>query len=214
MALLALAVGLAFVPPLASAATCTYKTPYGEFSGPCAEPAGPEDQPWYDEPLLQLGLAVVGLVASAGAAGYTYWRVRDRRKTLADYLAAVERTYLEAKRAPDTGIPKLVDLRAEMRARHEQGRLEDAQFLELDKRVSEHIARLRLFEIDRGFGDLPPPFLAELRHLVADGVVSEAEADLVEAHAVQHRIPEARRTTLVRVVRSWAREDEGRQSPS
>lgn len=157
---------------------------------------------------IGVGLAVVGLVGSAGAGGYTLYRVRTRRRELTSVLTDIETTYARSKSDPEIGITRLASIRADVRARHEKGRIDDAHFLELDKRATEYLAKLRMLEIDRRFASLPPLLLAEVRRLLADGVVSQSEADLIEVRASVYRIGEPARSQLVALARRWAGDDE------
>lgn len=172
------------------------------------QPGPDESQEWYERGDVQVGLAVLGFAGSGGAAAFAYFRTRQRRRSLSDLLQSADRTYTQAKDSPESGIPHLVSLRMEVRHRHERGRLEDAQYLELDKRITDYIIRLRLLELDRQFSGLPAAFLQEVRRLVGDGAVSKSEAALVELHAGAHRVPEPHRTNLIRLVRGWAHEDD------
>lgn len=189
----------------ATAAICRV----GNVEYPCEDPDAvpPPPEAWYERGDVQFGLAAIGLLGSAGAAAWGVLRVRQRRRTLTDYIVAVETTYAGSKTTPGEGVPKLVNLRLEVRARHERGRLEDAQFLELDKRIADYIARLRLLELDRRFHDLPAPLIGEIRRHVSDGAFSRAEAELIDLHAATHRLPEPTRIALADLLRSWVRED-------
>lgn len=170
---------------------------------------GPDKTPeWYERGDVQVGLAVLGFAGSGAAAAFAFFRTRQRRRSLSDLLQSADKTYTAAKDAPESGIPQLVNLRMEVRHRHERGRLEDTQYLELDKRITDYIVRLRLLEVDRQFSGLPHAFLHEVRRLVGDGAVSKSEAALVELHAGTYRVPEPHRTNLVRLVRSWANDDD------
>lgn len=209
--LLALALTTAF--PLAAAQNCkmeyngmVMEYPCGSGEEPPGEEASTEASSW-DK--LGVYLAVIGIVGSVGAAGFTYYRVRSRRKTLVVTLAAVDRAYLDAKSDPASGIQRLTELRAQVRQQHDANRMDDAHFLELDRRALQYLAKLRLLEIDRRFAHLPPLLLAEIRRLLADGVLSQAEADLVEVRAAAYRVPEATRAELAQLTRRWATDDAG-----
>jgi type II secretory pathway pseudopilin PulG len=164
-------------------------------------------EPWWASNAFQAILAVVGLLGSAAAAGYTYYRVRARRRALTDALAAIEGAYAGARSDPAECAARLAELRAHVRAQHDKGRLDDAHFLELDRRAASYLARLRLLELDRRFGHLPPLLLAEIRRLLADGTLSATEADLIEVRAAAYRVPDAARAELVALTRAWAEED-------
>lgn len=168
-----------------------------------------DDDPWWADNRTQAVLAVSGIVGSASAGAYTFYRVRVRRRTLADFVRAAERTYAESKAEPWVGAPKLASLRHDVRSRHESGRLEDAQFLELDKRISSYLSRVRMLEVERRFPDLPPAFVSDLRRLTDDGVVSRADAQRLGAHPALWRTAAATRAELVALLDAWAVEDGG-----
>ncbi len=212
LVLLFLVAALALSSPV-SAEKCTGETPWGKFEYDCgaANPSGDgsAETPWWADDRTQAVLAFIGIVGSLSAAGYTYYRVRMRRRTLADFVRAVETTYAQSKAAPAEGVPKLALLRQEVRHRHTKGRIEDAQFFELDKRITGYLTRLRVMEVEHRFPGLPPTYLAELRHLVGDGVVSRADATRLSSHASLWRLPQATRDELNALLETWALEDRG-----
>lgn len=200
--------------------TCVYENQYGRFTYPCGSGESPAAEPkadesWWTSAAAQMALGIVGIVGSASAGAYTIYRVRTRRRTLTVTLAAIERAYVEAKSDPASGMSRLSELRADLRMQHEKGRLEDAQFLELDRRATQYLVKLRLLEVDRRFAMLPPLLLAEIRRLLGDGVLTPAEADLIEVRANAYRVPEHLRAELADLTRRWANEDHaGAPAPS
>lgn len=205
--------------PAAHAEKCVIDSPYGgrveyDCSASADEGTAASDEPWWANNTTQAVLAVVGLAGSAAAGGYTWLRLKQRRRTLADYVLAVERTYTQHKASPDAGVPRLIELRGEVRARHEKGRLEDAQFFELDKRITDYIARLRLADIDRRFGGLPPGLLGEIRHVIADGNVTQEDCAFVDRMARHHQVPDGERARLVAALQAWTQEDGATKPPA
>jgi hypothetical protein len=217
-AALLLTVLLALALPGAAAQTCKMEYNGMVMEYPCGsgesapQENGSDGASWWDK--LGVYLAVIGILGSLGAAGYTYHRVRSRRRALVVTLAAVDRAYLDAKNDPDAGIARLNELRAQVRVQHDNGKMDDSHFLELDRRVLQYLSKLRLLEIDRRFAHLPPLLLAEIRRLLADGILSQAEADLVEVRAAAYRVPETTRAELARLTRRWATEDGGGAEPA
>lgn len=210
LGLACVALAIASAPASAQERTCRIESEqYGTIEYPCGSgetaPSGGAGGSFRDD--LDIILGVVGLVGSAGAGGYAYYRVRTRRRTLTVTLAAIERTYVGAKSDPEAGIARLAQLRTGVREQHDKGRMDDAHFLELDKRATQYLVKLRMLEIDRRFATLPPLLLNEIRRLLADGVLSQTEADLIEVRAAAYRIPEAPRAELSELARRWAAED-------
>lgn len=182
---------------------------YGTITYPCGSgesaPGQADDENLWDR--IDIWLGVLGLVGSAGAGIFAIYRVRTRRRALSVTLAAIEATYAEAKQDPATGIAKLAAMRIQVRDEHQKGRLDDIHFLELDRRASQYLIKLRLLEIDRRFANLPPLLLAEIRRLLSDGVLSTSEADLIEVRAAAYRVPEQQRAELITLTRRWASDD-------
>lgn len=193
--------------PAASAEVCTVQGPYGPVQYTCGTTAPKKVEPWWATGEAQAILAIVGLSASAAAGGYAFWRVRTRRQALTETMLALDRAYTETKGSPEAGILRLVALRQEVRDRHAKGKMDDGSFLELDKRATEHIVKLRFLELDRRFLGLPPALMAEVRRLVGDGHVSREDVDMVDRHAMAFRVPDARRAELVALVSSWCTDD-------
>ena len=201
----------------ASAQVCKMQAGGMVMEYPCGDGDGDEagtSSNGTDWDKLGVILAIVGILGSLGAAAFTYHRVRSRRKTLVVTLAAVDRAYLDAKTDPDAGITRLMELRAQIRQQHDAHKMDDAHFLELDRRAVQYLAKLRLLEIDRRFAHLPPLLLAEIRRLLSDGVLSQAEADLVEVRAAAYRVPEPTRAELAGLTRRWASEDGSGHEPA
>jgi hypothetical protein len=204
----AAALVLLAVLPVASAAICTAQGPYGPIQYSCDDRSAPASAgPWWARADVQAIVAFVGLGGSALAGGYAIWRVRARRKALTQAMLDLDRAYADTKAAPEQGIPRLAALRAAIRQRHANGRLDDGHYLELDKRATDYIVRLRFLDLDRRFLGLPPALLGEVRRLVGDGHVSHEDVELVERHAAAFRLPEPRRGELVALVQSWCTED-------
>ncbi len=154
--------------------------------------------------------AVVGFIALAGSIGggtFAVMRVRKRRERLTMLLTSMESAFQNHKRAPHEGTQRLIRIRAGIRDLHKRGLVDDAQFLELDKRAGDYLVRLRLLELDQRFPALSPAVHAQIRALMADGRVTDAEADLVERQLDAAMLPAAARHDLVVTIRGWAEED-------
>jgi hypothetical protein len=146
---------------------------------------------------------ILGLFVMLPGALYTYHKVRTRRKTLAQYLQDVEATYARSKQAPARGLDQLAHTRAEVRYRYEKGRLEDAQFLELDRRIGEYIGRLRMREIELRFPNLPSALWPEIKHVVQDGQLTHEEVSHIERRAKALRMAPEESQELAQALRRW-----------
>jgi hypothetical protein len=194
-------------PPSAPAAT---PSPSPSPSTQAAAVPPPEPEPWWANGETQAILGVVGLAVSGAAAGAAVLAGKRRRRALRDYLAEIERAYDEHKLDPAPGVAELASLRAEIRAKHAKGALDDAHFLELDKLARERLARLRLAELDQRFHDLPTTLLTAIRRLVGDGSMTATDARLIERQAAAMGIAETQRAALVKLASEWARQDAAR----
>lgn len=194
--------------PLAAAEECTrVDSPYyGRVEYGCDKAS---DEAWWASGTAQAVYAVVGLVASAGGAGYAYWRVRRRRETLAGFVRRLDETLAAHKATPAVGAARLVTLRREVKLAFGEGRLDDAHYLELDKRAATGIVKLRLLEMDQRFPQLAPGLRAHVATIISDGNVSTPEVELIRAATLAHPVPGFVRDELVSMLSQWARQDSG-----
>lgn len=157
---------------------------------------------------IALGVLGVGLTVGGGIFAWT--RVRKHRRSLRELLDEVESAFVASKnRDPKPGIERLSGLRAEVRARHAHGKLPDAQFLELDKRIGDYVVRLRIVDIERRFADLPGALITEIRNVAADQTVSAAEIAQIERRAVALGVAAPVRAQLKQHLVQWAGTDPG-----
>lgn len=216
---LVLAAALAIAIPLSPIAgaqdpeECTYNPDTGEYEcnfdgGDGGDSSGGDDGPWWATSKIEVGLAVFGLTASAVGGGYATWRARKRRARLRELLDEIERVYSEHKTAPSEGLPVLAELRSTVREDHDAGRLTDEQFMELDNRLGEAIARLRLLKLDRDLPELSESLDREVRHVVEDGIVSWTDVDHVETRCEETDVPDDVAEPLMDLLGEWAERDE------
>lgn len=151
--------------------------------------------------LISLLLAIAAIVVGSIL-------VRHRRQSVGAYLERLDMTYAAFKDQPAEGIPRLAQLREEVRQRYTTGRLEDAPFLELEKRVTQYMARLRIIEIHAHVPQLPTKLVQEVERLVADGNVSPNDLARVEQLATRSRLSKAKKEPLLGLLASWAAQDQ------
>lgn len=214
--LLAAAALLLALAPLATAEKCVFESPGGRMEYDCGltdEDAEASEEAWWASSTAQAAYAVVGLAGSAGAAAYGFHRVRARRHSLAGYLRSLETAYSAGKADPLGGTRRLVELRAEVRQRFHGGKLDDAHFLELDKRATESLLKLRLLYLEQRYPSLPPTVLSQVRTLIGDGNVSEGDVALLQRALAAHLVPLRTREELLRTLRGWVHEDGGTSPP-
>lgn len=194
---------------VAEGKTCTIRSPYGDVEYECAAQAAEstDDAPWWANETAQAIVGIVGVTGSAGAGAYAFYRMRTRRRVLTDLVRSVETVYTTSKAEPREGVAKLVELRSHIRARHARGAIEDAQFLELDRRVTGYLARLRRLDLDERFGGLPPGLQRDLQDRVGDGLVSVADVAYFERHPGLVSVSASLRRELLDLLREWAMED-------
>jgi hypothetical protein len=143
--------------------------------------------------LAQTIYAVLGLGASGGAAFFGWTRVKQRRRTLHQTLKEADETYAASKHDPQPGIERLVGLKAELATRHQHSKVEDSHFLELDRRISDYIAKLRIIDMELKYPDLPHPLFEYIQELLKDGSLSHEDIKRIDARAVSLKMPLARR---------------------
>lgn len=214
---LLVAVALLALAPAATAEKCVFEHPGGRMEYDCGmteeRSSSTAPEAWWASSTAQAVYAVVGLAGSAGAAAYTLHRVRRRRHSLAGYLRTIEEAYALGKSDPHEGARRLVAVRTEVRARFHAGKLDDAHFLELDKRATESVLKLRLLWLDQRYPSLPPALLAQVRTLISDGNVSEADVALLQRALAAHLVPLRAREDVVATLRAWVREDGNESAP-
>lgn len=157
---------------------------------------------------LDIFLGVLGILITVVGAIFALVKVRQRRATVGTYLKRVEATYAKGRNDPPAALPDLVGIRSEVRRHYTKGRLEDAPYLELEKRITQYIGRLRLAELERAVPSLPAPVRARAEGLLADGIVSPDDVEAISAQASRSRVANAKRTGLVALFEAWARDDE------
>ncbi len=177
-------------------------TPRDSSGGGSKEPVS-----WWASETSQAVVGLFALTASAAGGAYAYTRVRNRRRLLTTLLHALEDTFAAHKRRPVKGTRRMLATRAEIREHHASGRLDDSQFLELDKRAGNYLLRLRLLELDTRFPGLSPVLHGQIRSVMSDGRVTDVEADLLERQLDAMMLPLPTREALMVTIRAWANED-------
>lgn len=167
-----------------------------------------EDDPWWAQASVEVGLGVFGLTASAVGGGYAAIKARRRRRNMRELLDETEQAYSQHKTRPRQGLPKLSKLRRRVRSEHDDGRLSDEQFLELDKRIGERLARLRLLQLDRDLPSIPDELSREIRHVVEDGTVSTQDAEHIAKRCRALDVDPGISDELVETLEAWAEVDE------
>jgi hypothetical protein len=155
-------------------------------------------------PVAQTSYAILGLAATGAAGLFTTRRVRRKRRELRVFLSDVEQAHAEAKANPEAGLAKLENLRQGLTASHNQGRLDDSQFLEMDRRLRDYITRARLVQLEQAFPNLPVALFSEVRTVLGDGQLSPADLALVEKRAQQADVPLVERRQLLSHLGKWA----------
>ncbi|MBI2079072.1 MAG: hypothetical protein HYT80_12030 [Euryarchaeota archaeon] len=201
----AVAVLLFFLPPQASAEPCQeINYPGGSIKqGDCSGSAPAKDDPWWATGVAQTIYSIAG-IGLAGAGAFFGWnRVRQRRKTLRQFMEEADMAYAISKNEPEAGVEKLIGLRAELHARHEHAKIDDAQFLALDRKIADFVAKLRVIDIELRFPDLNVEVVREIRHAVEDGHLSSGDIRRIEKLATSLRVPAETRRMLSTYLKTW-----------
>jgi len=144
---------------------------------------------------------VLGALGSGGAAIFGWTRVKRRRRELRTFINDVEKTFAQAKEQPDVGLPKLEALRRGLAASHNAGKLEDPQFLEMDRRLKDYVTRVRVIQLERAFPSMPVALFTDIGSLLADGTLSQSDLVLIDKRALQLGVPSAPRQDLAAFLR-------------
>jgi hypothetical protein len=195
--------------PLAAAEKCVIDSGGNRIEYDCAagRDGGGSSEPWWASPTAQAGYAFFGLVASGAGGGYAFMRVKRRREMLAAYMHRIDETLVGSKANPAAGAASLGTVRGEMRTAFQAGKLDDAHYLELDKRAVGAILKLRLLELDQRFPQLPVSLRSQIATLVGDGKVSSAEVELVRTASASAPIPGRVRDEVMGLLAAWAAQD-------
>lgn len=185
----------------------------GEGGGGCdfgfdeggSDTSGSDDDNFWD--ILGVWLAVIFALISTGVFIMGAILVRRRRLSVGAYLERLDQTYALYRHDPDEAIPRLAALREEVRQRYTAGRLEDAPFLELEKRITGYISRMRLAEVEETVPDLPVRIRQEVERLVSDGTVSQKDLEKIEELASRSRLAKGKREPLMALLEDWAEQD-------
>lgn len=199
--------------------TCVVNGPYGPIEYDCSlrddddggasssQSSGSE--PWWTSDTAQAVYAFIGFGIPAAGGAWAFWRHRNRRQQLESFMRRLDETLAAHKADPATGSVALAALRQEIRLAFRQGRLDDAHFLELDKRATSFILKLRMFQLDHRFPALPVGLRHQVSTLISDGTVSDAEVTLVRNSLATQLIPGRVRDELLILLDHWARQDSG-----
>lgn len=176
-------------------------TPQGIF---CPDEQGGDDNFWDILGVVLSVLAMLGSITVFIIAGIL---LRRRRYAVGTYLQRLDQTYAQYKDDPPQGVVHLSMLRHEVRRRYTAGRLEDAPYLELEKRVMQYIARMRMVELEQTVPDLPKRIEAEVDRLIGDGNVSQRDIERILDAATGSRVARAKREALADLMERWAHQD-------
>ncbi|HEX2022472.1 MAG TPA: hypothetical protein VHH36_07150 [Candidatus Thermoplasmatota archaeon] len=186
----------------------------GSIEMPCeGKPGSASGDAWWTSSTAQAVYAVLGLGLSAAGGGYAYVRVRARRRALASFMTRIDGAVAAGKASPSEGAASLAALRAELRAAFDAHRVDDAHFLELDKRAISGLAKLRALELDARAPGLPLAARAQLVSLLSDGLVTDAEVQLARSALAAHPMPAPTRDAAASLLLAWAEADTPNAAP-
>lgn len=140
---------------------------------------------WYTAPFGienfwdMLGLATAGVFSASGV--FLYQR---KRRVLKRYLGAIDHAANTHPDNPKKREDGLLAVRARLKDELMNGRLAEGQYVLVEKRLDEHLARARVEALADSFGDLPHRLLLKFQERLVDGVLSSDDyrdlATLVE----------------------------------
>jgi hypothetical protein len=162
--------------------------------------------PWWANEVAQATVGLVGLVVSALAALLAFLRVRRRRDLVARLLRRIESANTENRERPADGASVLGGIREDLRLHLAKRRIEDGQFLELDRRAAGYQTGLRLRLVDSAT-PLPPTVRDAVRAALADGALHDADVARIRPMLEAAPIDLRARGSLLAALEIWARTD-------
>lgn len=164
----------------------------------------PENQ---ERTFFLLGLALTGAGALFGVT-----RVGAKRRRLARELAAIDKVHAATRHDPPACETALAERKAHARGLLVDGKIDEAQFALLERRIDELARDLRLAALDERFQYLPLGMVRQLRDMLADGRVTQWEREHFETALERERTMSDEQKAKVRMlVAEWfARDAAGR----
>lgn len=162
----------------------------------------PENQ---ERTFFLLGLLVTGAGGLVGVA-----RLESRRRRLQRELAAVERAFEATRARPPECEAALNERKAHARGLLLDGKLEEAQFAIVEKRVDELARKVRLGTLDRRFEFLPLGMVNALREMLNDGHISAWEhRHFLDALERDELLTREQKEKVRALIDSWFERDSG-----
>jgi outer membrane protein assembly factor BamB len=169
---------------------------------PLQQAFAPENQ---NLTLFFVGLALTAMAAVPGVA-----RLRRKRSRLREELKALERAYAMTRERPGDCEAALAERKARARGMLLDGKLDEAQFAILEKRIDELRGTLRLGALEGPLRFLPYSMVLALREVLADGRVTawEREQFLAALERDEHLHPEQKQKVRAQLD-AWFAHDAG-----
>jgi hypothetical protein len=153
---------------------------------------------------------VIGLVVAAAGTLYGFTRLRRRRSRLAQQLDALEAAYAGTCSDPPACEAALARERAAARALLVEGKLDEAHFAVLDRRIDELRAQFRQDVLEHQLDFLPARLLRDLRAALADGRISSLERrHVLDALERDPTLTPDYKAMVRRLVEEWHARDAG-----
>ncbi len=151
---------------------------------------------------------IIGIVLTLIGALYGLARIRRSRATLDRELRAIEQVYITNREDPSRLEPALAERKQHVRGRLSDGRIDQAGFLLLEKRIDELGRGQRPEAIDQGLRFLPLSLVETLRAMLTDGRVTEWERrHFIDAIEKDGLLSQGQKDIVRRQIDDWFERD-------
>lgn len=162
---------------------------------------------------ISIGFVITGILALVGIMLAT-----RKRRHVARLMKTVDHTYEEHKKYPSKAIEELKYLKRDFENDYSAGKIEENQFLILDKKITEYIAKLKESETEERVDSveaehLPSPLETEIKRALEDGHITALEANDLEQKIDGSDLPEPKKMELKEMVSKWRESDKDMPPP-
>lgn len=159
-------------------------------------------KPWYAAPFgIDEFWNIIGIVGAVVVSGAGFLAVQKKRGALRRYLREIDDVlHAHAASARDRERA-LLSIAERLKQDLLKNRILESHFVIVERRLDQHLGKLRVQALADAFGDVPHRVLLKLQELLADGVMDPEDWRLFQTQldAESHLTTEARRAILARV---------------
>ncbi|HLE46777.1 MAG TPA: hypothetical protein VI818_00655, partial [Candidatus Thermoplasmatota archaeon] len=150
---------------------------------------------------------IVGVVSAFGISVAGFAAFRTRRSSMRKYMRRIDDTQA-LYRNDSRGLEEsLLVIRADLRGDLMQGHLAEGQYVVVERRLDENLARTRIAGLVDAFGELPYRLLVKLEQLLADGHMSRGDYRKFVSMLKDSHLPSAQQSKIRSKLGHWVRQD-------